>query len=224
MSEHEEKQLYENTFKSPPQVKRENRLFRLLMISLTAHAVFFAAAGAVGVAVYLKPDRVLAVDSQTGELMGQYRTTAYRTDEELLGASVKFATHFFSMNASTIIEDIQVSLNMMEHDLALKRREYIAKHNLVAKIKAAGARSWLEIKDDGKRIHSVKGRIARVEVKGNIIIDTKPDVEAKPRKDEKDVKITRSKVPFKLVLDCEMIPISDSNTSGVRILDYEERV
>lgn len=222
MSDQEEKKVYDSVITSPPQAKREKWLFRLLMISLTGHIVFFVIAGAIGVAVYLKPDRVLAIDSQTGELIGQYRTTAYRTDEELLGASVKFATHFFSMNADSIIEDIQVSLNMMEHNLALRRREYIAKHNLVAKIRSAGARSWLEIKDEDKRIHTVKGRIARVEVSGNIVIDTTPEFGKK--QDEKEVKITRSRVPFKLVLDCEMIPVSDSNTSGVRILDYDERV
>ncbi|MCP4747028.1 MAG: hypothetical protein GY874_12950 [Desulfobacteraceae bacterium] len=208
-----------------PQAKREKTLFRLLMLSFLLHVVFFAGAGVIGVCVYLKPDRIMAVNAETGEIIGEYRTTEYRTDKELLGASVKFAEHFLSLNADNIIEDIQISLNMMERKLALKRRNYIAKNNLVTKIKGAGARSWLEIdQKDGKRIHSVKGKVARIELKGKIVVDTEPEFGRRKKDDEKQVKITRKRIPFRLVLDCKMIKISDFNTSGVKIIDYDEIV
>lgn len=218
-------------FNHGPIEKREKKLFRLLAFSVAANLILVLGGLCVVLAVSLKPDRVVIADRETGEIIGQYRTTEWRSDKELKGAAMKFTDHFLSMNSKTIDQDILFSLNMMSDELAKRRMQYIRDNNVRIMIKVAKSKSRIqyEQKDknkngqpDGVELLRVQDRIATLELKGAIIADTEREDLPEIENYEEQYKLIRQEIPFHLQVKLKMVEVTDTNTLGVKVIDYHE--
>lgn len=210
-------------FSHGPQAKREDKLFRLLRWSLLGHLLWLVAFAVLVIAIVLKPDRVVVAERDTGRIVGEYRTTAYRTTDELLAGAVKFARNFLSLNSRTVYDDYAAALNMMTPGLSEKRRAYFERTNLPHTVEMANTRSHLKFEE--QKIVLINGSFAKVELAGKIVTDNLKD-DYIPRKNQKldveDVKLLRKAVPFRLTVDLQMVPVTTLNTAGVQVVDYYE--
>lgn len=209
-------------FPKGPVAKREDRLSSLLRWSLISNLVLILMGGLFATGAVLKPDRVLVSEKETGRIVGEYRTTAFRTNSELLAATQRFAENFLSLNSRTIRDDCASYMNMMSAELRQKRFEYLKRTNLIKNIELADTRSTLKIKE--RQLVSVKGVMAKCEISGNILVDQNRDITFNKREkiEKEDVKLERNSIPFRLVVDLKMVPVTVRNTVGVEVNDYYE--
>ena len=103
-----------------------------------------------------------------------------------------------------------------------KRRQYFERTNLPSKVEKANTRSHLEFEEE-KIVH-LNGPFAKVELAGKIIIDNLKEMAVSNHSDmdPEDVKLLRNSVPFRLVVDLQMAPVTALNTCGVMVVDYYE--
>lgn len=219
----EKKQTPQPTeFSHGPHAKREDRLSMYLKWSLVSNVVLIVMAGMFATAAVLKPDRVLVSEKDTGRIVGEYRTTAYRTSDELLAGAIKFAENFLSLNSRTVYNDCASAMNMMSPALQKNRTAYLKRTNLLKKIELGNTRSLLQIKEN--KLLTVKGRFAKCEISGDIVVDqNRSFASSKSRSlDSEDVKLNRNNIPFRLLVDLKMVPVTTHNTAGVEVVDYYE--
>lgn len=209
-------------FNHGPVAKREDRLSSYLRWSIIANIILILLASAISLAAALKPDRVVVVEKNTGRILGEYRTTAFRTNDELVAATQKFAENFLSLNSRSIYDDYAVALNMMSYELREKRKDYLKRTNLLRKIELSNTRSMLDIKE--RRVLNVKGIYAKTELSGDIVIDQTRNINLgrKNKVVKEDVKLSRSAIQFRLVIDLRMVPVTETNTVGAEVVDFYE--
>lgn len=205
-----------------PVAKREDRLSSFLRLSLIGNVLLIFAIATIAAAAVLKPDRVVVSEKETGRIVGEYRTTAFRTNKELLAATQKFADNLLSYNSRTIRHDTASYMNMMSAELRERRWAYLERTNHVKNTELANTKSTLEIK--ARKLVTVKGVYAKCEISGNITIDQERgySITKGVKLDKEDVKLKRSKIPFKLVADLKMVPVTAYNTAGVEVVDFYE--
>ena len=211
MSEKEQK--VEPKFFHGPKQKREAKLLWLLKIAIAAIVLQAVMFGAFVTVVTIKPERVMVVDKAIGEVVGEYMTTAFRTTPELIAGAKRFAQYHLSFNSSTVYEDFAAALNMMTEKLRQGRIEYLKESNLARDIKSASSTSHLVFTSE--KIVEFKGPYAKVELAGDLVIGDRNNLNA-------DTLIVRKNVPFRIVIDLQMVPVTPANTSGVKVVDYYE--
>jgi hypothetical protein len=196
-----------------PKQKREDKLLRLLKIAVSTNVLLVLLFGAFMVAVAIKPEQIVVVDKDTGGVVGEYMTTAFRTHTELIGGAKRFAQYHLSFNSQTVYEDFAAALNMMSANLRESRIQYLKESNLAREIKSAASTSHLEFTTE--QILEIKGPYAKVEMAGDLVIGNRNTKSA-------DTLVVRKKVPFRLVADLKMVPVTPTNTAGIKVVDYFE--
>lgn len=157
----------------------------------------------------LAPRPVVAVDA-AGRVLGtfEYLTPAARSDQEILAASMRFASLFMSLNSTTIYEDYAEAMNMMSPELLAATQLSLKSSNYLAQVAKTKARSWLEFApNDGVRIVTRNGLNTQVRLTGNIVVDAGTG---------------QIKKPFDITLETEAVARNISNTSGLAILSRKD--
>ena len=152
---------------------------------------------------------VVVVD-ESGRVLGalEYLKPTTRTDQEIVAASMRFATLFMSLNSATVYEDYAEAMNMMGPELLGITQQAIKTDNYLARVEQAKARSWLEFApNNGARIVERRGLNAQVRLTGNIVIDAGAGPVAKP---------------FDITLETEAVARNTTNTSGLIILTRKD--
>lgn len=203
----------EPQFSHGPKQKREAKLLRLLKIAIVVIVLQVLMFGAFVVAVTIKPEQPIVVDKDTGEVIGEYMTTAFRTNAELIGGAKRFTQYHLSFNSATVYEDFAAALNMMSDKLRESRIKYLKESNLARDIKSASSTSHLDFSTE--KILEMKGPYAKVELAGDLVIGNRNTTGA-------DTLVVRKKVPFRIVTDLQMVPVTPNNTAGVKVVDYFE--
>lgn len=211
MSSKEQKE--EPKFSHGPKQKREAKLLWLLKTAIAAIILQALMFGAFVTAVTIKPERVVVVDKGSGEVVGEYQTTAFRTNPELIAGAKRFAQSHLSFNSATVYEDFAAALNMMANKLRKSRIVYLKESNLARDIKSASSTSHLVFSTE--KIVEMKGPYAKVELAGDLVIGDRNTV-------TEDVLVVRKNVPFRVLVDLQMVPVSPANTAGVKVIDYYE--
>jgi len=155
------------------------------------------------------PRPVVAVDA-AGRVLGsfEYLQPTARSDQEIIAASMRFATLFMSLNSATVYEDYAEAMNMMGPELLGITQQAIKTDNYLARVEKAKARSWLEFaQNNGVRIVERRGLNAQVRLTGNIVIDAGTGPVSKP---------------FDITLETEVVARNTSNTSGLLILSRKD--
>lgn len=199
--------LKNDTFYESPVSNREKRLENIIKFLIMLIFVFVLIFGLCGVLFIMMPRPTIVVDRDTGDIIGEYQTTAYRTDNEYLGGAKRFLNYHLSFNSETIYDDFANAMNMMTDDEKRNRFKYLKDSNLANTISAAKSKSTLEFKT-AKIINKITG-ICYIELKGNLIFL------AGNTKDKR--------VPFHFILTVKPIPVSSINTAGIKIVHYEEK-
>lgn len=208
-----EKKDKELQFSHGPKQKREAKLLKLLKIAVAAIVLQTVMFGAFVAAVTLKPERQIVVDKETGEVIGEYMTTAFRTNTELVAGAKRFAQYHLSFNSSTVYEDFAAALNMMADKLRESRIEYLKESNLTRDIKSASSTSHLVFSTE--TIVEMKGPYAKIELAGDLVISDRNTASA-------ETQVVRKNVPFRMVVDLQMVKVTPVNTAGVKVVDYFE--
>jgi len=190
-----------------PVTKREKQLERSNKILLFIIFVLILILGVVATLAVIMPKPLIVVDRETGEIIGEYQTSAYRTNDELLGGAKRFLQYHLSFNADTVYDDFATAMNMMTDELKRKRFKYLKDFNVANEIVKAKSKSTLSF--DTVKIISKNQNVSFVEVKGDLIFL------AGSTKDKR--------VPFHFILTLQNTPVSSLNTSGVKVIDYEEK-
>lgn len=153
----------------------------------------------------MKPAVPIVVEAETGKVLGSYRTTAFRTDSEIEGATRRFIQCEMSWNSETVYSDFACALSMMKKDggLYAKRLHYIQKENLAQRI--IDAKTSSKVSSITVKIIDRKHDLVYIEVTGSITIDG-----------------VNETVPFSQDITWQQVPISYSNTSGVEMVSREE--
>lgn len=154
--------------------------------------------------------RPVVVVDESGRVLGalEYLKPATRTDQEIVAASMRFATLFMSLNSATVYEDYAEAMNMMGPELLGITQQAIKTDNYLARVENAKARSWLEFaQNDGARIVERRGLNAQVRLTGNIVIDAGTGPVSKP---------------FDITLETEAVARNTTNTSGLIILTRKD--
>lgn len=153
----------------------------------------------------MKPDNTIVVEAETGKILGSYRTTAYRTDSDIIGATKKFIQCEMSWNADTVYSDFACALSMMKKDSDLYKRRlaYIQKENLAQRIIDAGTTS----------------KVSSVTIN---IVDRKHDLVYAEATGIITIKGVNEVVPFSQDITWRQVPITFGNTSGVEMVTREE--
>ncbi len=196
-----------NTFhkkQTPPQIRRERTLERRINLLLGFIFVQFIVFSIVTAAYIYKPDVPIVIDHDTGEVIGDYRTAEFRSQEELVNGGIRFVDHLLSLNSSTIRRDQLIAIQMMQESLKTKRIEYLQENNLIPQIEKAKSTSHLQY--DAKDIIFVKGDRMRVEYRGDIILTN----------------LKKTSVPFHIIVDLASAPITENNTTGVKVEAYND--
>jgi flagellar basal body-associated protein FliL len=196
-----------------PKQKREEKLLRLIKILCLVNVLLVVMFGTFMVAVAIKPEQPIVVDKDTGEVIGEYMTTAFRTNTELIGGAKRFAQYHLSFNSATVYEDFAAALNMMSDKLRERRIQYLKESNLARDIKSASSTSHLVFTTE--KILEEKGPYAKVEMAGDLVIGNRNTTSA-------ETLVIRKKVPFRLVADLKMVPVTPTNTAGIKVVDYFE--
>ncbi len=205
------KKITENTkkdeFFNSPIANREKRLENIIKFLLIVLCLFALIFGVCAALVIIIPKPVIVVDRETGEIIGEYQTSAYRTDQEIIGGAKRFLNYHLSFNSEDIYEDFANSMNMMTDDLKRERFNYLKESNLANQIMSANAKSTLEF--NTAKIINRKTGITYIELKGNLIFL------AGSTKDKR--------VPFHFILTVKSVPVSSLNTAGIKIIYFEEK-
>jgi len=199
--------LKNEMFYESPVSNREKRLETIIKFLVMLIFIFVLIFGICGVLFIVIPRPVIVVDRETGEIIGEYQTTAYRTDKEYLGGAKRFLNYHLSFNSETIYDDFANAMNMMTDDLKRKRFNYLKETNLANTITAAKSKSTLEFNQ--VKIINKKTGICYIELKGNLIFL------AGSTNDKR--------VPFHFILTVKPIPVSAINTAGIKIIHFEEK-
>jgi hypothetical protein len=181
---------------------RESRLFYtnifLMMIvfvlSLVLSAVFFLE--------ILRPTNTVVVDSKTGQILGDYRTKAYRTDDEIKAATKRFVGCEMSYDSRNIYEDFACALLMMSEEQQEKRLNFLKKENLTKKIAEGNLNS--RISSIETKILERKGQLVRVSTYGVIMLNSNVPIK------------------FRQNLTWKQVAVSEFNTSGVILVERKE--
>ncbi|MBT8342328.1 MAG: hypothetical protein HKP58_01185 [Desulfatitalea sp.] len=203
------------TIEPGPKEKRERQLMRRLKWAIIAIIVQAASFGIITAVIAFKPERVVVVDRNTGEVIGEYQTTAFRGNQELIAGAKRFAQYHLSFNSATVYDDFAMALNMMSEKLRKERIAYLKESNLARDIKSTNSISNLEFNEKETRIVEVKGPYAKVELAGDVAIGDRNTVSS-------EILVNRNKVAFRMLVDIEMVAISSVNTSGIKVVDYYE--
>ena len=190
-----------------PVTKREKRLETTNKILLGIIALLILILGLAAILAIIMPKPVLVVDRSTGQVIGEYQTSAYRTDDEIIGGAKRFLQYHLSFNSHDVYNDFAKAMNMMTDELKRKRMDYLKQFNVAQKIKKSDTKSALSF--DEVNILSRKDNVSSVELKGDLIFL------AGSTKDER--------VPFHYILTLKDKPVSSLNTAGIEIIHYEEK-
>ncbi len=147
----------------------------------------------------------MAVDS-AGRVLGalEYLKPTTRSDDEIVAASMRFASGFMSLNSATIYEDYAEALNMMGPELLGITQQSLKASNYLSRVANAKSRSWLEFaQKDGAHVVARTGLNAQVHLTGSIVVDAGAGPVSKP---------------FDITLETEAVARSTANTSGLLIL------
>lgn len=185
---------------------------RLQRYALLGWFLFFITAGLHFLIVFASTfsARPVVVVDESGRVLGalEYLKPTTRTDQEIVAASMRFATLFMSLNSATVYEDYAEAMNMMGPELLGITQQAIKTDNYLARVENAKARSWLEFaQNDGARIVERRGLNAQVRLTGNIVIDAGTGPVAKP---------------FDITLETEAVARNTTNTSGLIILTRKD--
>ncbi len=187
-----------------PQIRRERTLERRVNLLLGFIFLQFFAISVLSAVYIYKADVPIVIDHDTGEVIGDYRTAAFRSQEELINGGIRFVDHMLSLNSSTIRRDQLIAIQMMEKSLKEKRIEYLKQTNLIPKIEKAKSTSHL--KYDASDIIFAKGSRMRVEYRGYIVLTN----------------LKKTQVPFHMIVDLASAPITENNTTGVKVVAYND--
>ncbi len=187
-----------------PIIRRERRLERMNIFLFFLTTLLIA-----GYILYTSMDALrtrapVVVDYATGELKGEYRTTSFRTQTEMVAGGLRFADHFYSMNSSRVRKDQFIAMMMMSDKLRNARLKYLEKTDLIRKLESAQSSSY--VKYDQKNILSEKGDYMKIEFIGKIILSG----------------LDKTSVPFHLIVDLKMAEITEKNTSGVEVVAFRD--
>lgn len=200
-------------FDHGPKAKREAKQLRLLKIAIIAIILQTVAFGVILAAIVIKPDRIITVDKDTGNLIGEYMTTAFRTNQEVIAGAKRFTQFHLSFNSASVYDDFAQALNMMTEKLRNQRIKYLKESDLARKIRMADSTCHLEFEKE--QIVETKGHFSKVEMAGNLVIGDRNTIKT-------DTLVVRKMVPFRIVVDIKMVPVTPLNTSGIKVIDYYE--
>lgn len=181
---------------------RENKLF--IVVCLQSILILTLIIG-VFIFLYLRtltPSVPIVVDSASGELLGEYRTTAVRTDEEVKAAVKKFIACDLSYNSQRIFDDLSCSISMMSEKLAQNRIRYLQANNIAQRIAKLNITS---------KIESIDTVINR-RISGEIEVTTQGVIRFG----------AGTSRPFRQDITLQQIRISKKNTAGVIVVARKE--
>ncbi len=187
-----------------PQVRRERTLEKRNNWMLFFIILQFVVMAIMAVVFIYRPQAPIVIDHETGQVIGDYRTSEFRTQEEMINGGIRFVDHLLSLNSTTIRRDQFIAIGMMTDALREARIEYLKSSNLIIKIETAKSTSHLQY--DKNEVIFAKGNKMRVEYIGKIILT--------------DLK--KSSVPFHIIVDLVNAPITKNNTSGVRVEAFSD--
>lgn len=196
----------ENFYQSPVS-NRERRLeniIKLLLLVIFGLTLIFGVCAAL---VIIIPKPVMVVDRETGEIIGEYQTSAYRTNDELIGGAKRFMNFYLSFNSETVYDDFGAAMTMMTDELRRKHLKYLKESNLANQIFSAKSKSTLKF--NSVTIINQKNNVSCIELKGDLVF-----LAGSPKD---------SRVPFHYILKVKPIPVSSINTAGIKIAYYEEK-
>ena len=199
--------LKSEAFVQSPVSNREKRLETIIKFLLLVIFGLILLFGVCAVLFIIIPKPVIVVDRETGEIIGEYQTTSYRTEDELLGGSKRFMNYHLSFNSETVYDDFAAAMNMKTDDLKRKRFKYLKESNLANEIFSAKTKSTLTFKH--AEIINRKTGISYIELKGDLVFL------AGSTEDKR--------VPFHFILTVKPIPVSSLNTAGLKIVYFEEK-
>ncbi len=187
-----------------PQVRRERTLEKRNNWMLFFIILQFVVMAIMAVVFIYRPQAPIVIDHETGQVIGDYRTSEFRTQEEMINGGIRFVDHLLSLNSTTIRRDQFIAIGMMTDALREARIEYLKSSNLIIKIETAKSTSHLQY--DKNEVIFAKGNKMRVEYIGKIVLT--------------DLK--KSSVPFHIIVDLVNAPITKNNTSGVRVEAFSD--
>ena len=185
------------------------RLQRYALLGWGLAAFLLCAHFLIVLASTLSPRPVVVVD-QSGRVLGnlEYLKPDSRSDQEILAASMQFATLYMSLNSATIFEDYAAALNLMVPELRAVKTEAVEQDDYLSRVEAAKSRSWLEFSPKGgAQIVARRGLNAQVRLTGNIVVDGGAQ---------------RIERPFDLRLEIETVARNSVNTAGIVVLDIKD--
>jgi len=204
-----EKVLNYRKEQTSPKLKREKRTERSNLFMFILLLVVLLGLIITSTAFIIKEPNQILVDYQTREIKGEYRTSLFRTTEEMINGGVRFIEYYLSLNSGTIERDTYIALMMLSSERRKLQRQVMKKTNHVSRVLSAEAKSHVDVHKDKTKVIYAKGNRMKVEYRGDVVIDASKAVDNR-------------RIPFHLILDLEMVSITSKNTSGVEIVDYHE--
>lgn len=181
---------------------RETRIFWICILLAVIVLVEGVGLSFLFVSEVMRPSNQVVIDTVTGEVVGQYRTTAFRTDDEIKGATKRFIGCEMSYNSDRIYEDHACGLSMMGKEMRIKRVKYLQETNLTNRI--------AELEDQTSRIERIETKV--LDRRGN-----KVWVNTLGR-----IKMGGTYIPFQMDITWKQVPISTGNTAGVLMVERKE--
>ncbi len=133
---------------------------RLARYALLGWGLFACAAAAFVVlaivAVWRTPP-IIAVD-RSGTVLGrmQWLDAAHRSRRDVIAASMRFLRDYLSANAPTVVPDYIEALDMMAPALRSTTVAALRKTAYLARVRAAGIRSWVSFAEGRRRPRVVR--------------------------------------------------------------------
>ncbi len=187
-----------------PQARRERLLERRVNWLLIFVGIQFLGIILLSFTFVYRPQTPIVIDRETGQIVGDYRTSTFRTQEEMINGGYRFVDHLLSLNSSTFRRDQFIAMTMMSDSLRSKRVEWLEKTNLIPKVESANSTSHLEY--EKPVVIFAKGDMLRVEFKGKIILTN----------------LKKPGSPFHIIVDLVNTIITKENTSGVKVEAYND--
>lgn len=209
--------------------KREKRYVRWVTALIASNILTIIFFGLVITAMSLRTDPIIAIDPYSGRVLGEYRTTAERNDDEIKGGAERFVKCYRSLNSQTIYRDAACAVSMMGDRFKSEYLEQLNKTKQVLMTYESGVEAHVKVdsfeiisnKQIFKNINSpVDDLIASTEssitvAEGEYINIVKVDISGRNI-------ISDIHAPFRLVLTMQLLPITTSNTSGIKVLKADE--
>jgi hypothetical protein len=206
-----------------PLVKREARLeFIIKMQSVIILAVLIGA-GVVASIYASKSDPILFVDPNNGEVIGEYRNVPFRTSDEIVGTSKRFAECLLSFTSDSVYEDQACALSMMSKAAQQQRIQWLRDTDFSRKIRDASPSLSSHLEFKKQEILAVKGQRAKVDLSGDIVITPKyvaQQITRDANGERVDYSVNTHREEFRMYVDIKMVPVTKDNTTGIEVVNW----